>query len=86
MIATIELYEPLHDYLKTKTKYGKLKAFKYVVTVGPIIVIKPSETSAHNYLTKLGFILNDDVQYELKYKSEDEVFLEKNYRKMSSSR
>lgn len=82
MIATIELYEPLHDHLKTKTKYGKLRAFKYVVKIGPFVIIKPSETSAHNYLTKMGFVLNDDIKYELKRKSKDELFLERNYRKL----
>jgi len=82
MIATVELYEPLLDYLKTKTKHRGLKTLVHVIKIGSIIVIKPSEASAHRYLTKLGFVLNESVQYELKYKSEDELSLERNYRKL----
>ena len=82
MIATIELYEPLHDHLKTKTKWGELKPFKWVVRIGPIVIIKPSESSAHKYLTDLGFVLNEYCTgYDSKYKSEDEKILERCYRK-----
>ncbi len=82
MKATIELYEPLHEHLKTKTKGGDLKKFKHVVKIGPIIVIKPSEESAVKYLHDLGFRLNETMEYELKYKSEGELNLERNYRKL----
>ncbi|MFN4026452.1 MAG: hypothetical protein ACK4IZ_03300 [Flavobacterium sp.] len=59
MIATISLYEPLHDHLKTVNKRGTIKTFKWVVEFGPFVFIKPSEESAHNFLVKKGFVLNE---------------------------
>ena len=82
MIATISLYEPLHESLKTVNKRGTVKKFKYVVEFGPFVFIKPSESSAHNFLLKTGFVLNDDcATYSHKYKSDDQLNLERLYKK-----
>lgn len=82
MIATIELYEVLTEALRIKDKRGRTKKFVYIATVGPVTKICPSERSASNYLEKLGFRLNDKLQWEHKYKSENEIFIEKHYRKV----
>lgn len=83
MIATISLYEPLHDHLKTISKSGRKKAHKYIIEFGPFVFIKPSEQSAINFLTKKGFVLNEDFKtYSHKYKSDDQINLEKNYHKV----
>ena len=80
MIATISLYEPKEDRLKTVTKRGAKKRFKYVVEIGPFVFIKPSEESAVNFLSKKGFVHSSDfTHYYHKYKSDDQFNLERNY-------
>lgn len=82
MKATLELYEPLHEHLRTVSKNGQVSCVKYVIKIGPIVIIKSSERTAHRYLHKMGFRLNDKAQYELKMKSHDELNLETNYQKL----
>lgn len=79
MIATVELYEPKHDHLKTVSKHGKKSSLKFVVKIGPLVFIKPSAMSANNFLFKKGFMVNEDVEWELKFKSDEEVRLDYNY-------
>ena len=80
MEAYVNLYEPKHDHLKVKNKRGQLRAFVYVVEIGAIVKICPSQRSADNYLKKLGYVLSDDcTHYYHKYKSEDQINLERNY-------
>jgi hypothetical protein len=81
MIATVELYEPNYHHLKTVSKHGKVSAFKYVIKIGSLVFIKPSESSADKFLYRKGFRLNDKIQWELKFKSDDEINLERNYTK-----
>lgn len=85
MKAKIELYEPLHDHLKTKTKWGKLKTHVWVVTIGPVVKICPSESAADRYLHKMGFTYNIEGYYEWDKKSVDQLNLEMNYKKISKS-
>lgn len=78
--AWIRLYEPNHDHLKTKTKHKGLKRFVWVVEIGPFMIVKPSENSAYNFLTKMGYVLSDDcTHYVPKYKSEQQIEIERNY-------
>jgi hypothetical protein len=80
MIATISLYEPKEEVLKTVTKRGAKKTFKYVIEIGAFVFIKPSEESACNFLAKKGFVLSSDfTHYYHKYKSDDQLNLENNY-------
>ena len=80
MIATIKLYEPKEDRLKTVTKIGTKKRFKYVVEIGPFVFIKPSEKSASDFLAKKGFVHSSDfTHYYHKYKSDDQLNLQANY-------
>lgn len=80
MIATITLYEPKEEKLKTVTKRGNKKRFKYVVEIGPFVFIKPSEAAACNFLAKKGFVHSSDFTYYYhKYKSDDQLNLERNY-------
>lgn len=82
MYSKIELWEPLHDHLKVKNKRGRVNKFVYVVCIGPVVKICPSENSAHRYLVKMGFEMTEDAtQYELKYRSEGLINLDKLYRK-----
>jgi hypothetical protein len=83
LTATIELYQPKHDHLKTKTKHRGVKPFVYVVRIGGMIIIKPSEISADKWLYRNGFRLSEDcTHYVQTHKSDDHVFLEHNYIKM----
>jgi hypothetical protein len=76
------MYEPLHDELRTRKKNGDLKSFVWVVEIGPIVKIFPSEQSADRYLSKNGFELSDDcTHYVHKYKSEDQKRLDRLYKK-----
>ncbi len=82
MSAKLELYEPLHDHLKIKNKRGTINTFVYVVTIGPIVKICPSERSAFRYLKSKGFEFNcDNGEWIHTFKSEDVINLENNYRK-----
>lgn len=85
MKATIKLYEPKHEHLKTTTKRGVKKAFKWIIEIGPFVFIKPSEESAVNFLASKGFVMSSDfTHYYHKYKSDDQFNLERNYIKCSS--
>lgn len=82
MIATIELYQPLHEHLKTVNKRGRVKELKHVVIIGPFVKICPSASSAYKYLGKMGFTFDTNTgNWEHKYKSEEIQNLERNYRK-----
>lgn len=86
MKATIELYEPLFDHLKTVDRHGRLKAHKWVVKFGPVVKICPSEKSAANYLYKMGFRMNDNAEYVLTCRSDDQIDLDRFYRNALSPR
>lgn len=80
MRVTIKLYEPKEDCLKTTTKRGVKKRFKWVIEIGPFVFIKPSQESAMNFLAAKGFVMSSDfTHYYHKYKSDDQFNLEKNY-------
>lgn len=79
MEASIELYEPIHDHLKTVDRRGNSKRFKWVARFGPVAKICPSEKTALNYLYKMGFRYKEDGRLWLSVKSEDEIELERNY-------
>lgn len=82
MKATIELYEVLTEQLKTVNKRGRVNPFKWVVKIGPIIKVCPSERSACKYLESKGFRMNDNIEWELTHRSEDELYLEKHFKKV----
>lgn len=82
MEATIELYEPLYDHLKTVSKSGRRRSFKWVVRFGAVVRICPSERSAYNYLYRMGFRMDDNVKFWKTNKSDEEINLENNYRKV----
>jgi len=85
MIATLELYQVLTEGLKITNKRGTVKSFMYVVEFGPVAKVCSSERAAIKYLKKMGFMLNEHIEWELKYKSDEQVFLERHYKKFERS-
>ena len=84
MIATLELYQVLTEGLKIINKRGTVKNHVYVVEFGPVAKICTSSGTAVKYLKKMGFMLNSNCEWELKFKSEDQLFLGRHYKKIKS--
>ena len=86
MEASLDLYEPLHDHLKTKTKSGEKKAFVYIARIGPVFKVCPSETSAWRWFAKHGYTYDFDKHGKLnwipKYENQEQTFIERNYKKL----
>jgi hypothetical protein len=82
MIATVELYELTTDALiKLDRRDRKIRLF-YVVKIASLVKYFQTSTGAHKYLIEKGFIMNDDYRtYTLKHKSDDEIYLERHYKK-----
>ena len=83
----IEMHEVLNDHFKTKTKRGDLKLFKWVVNYFGFIKICPSEKSAFTFLEKNGYRYDfhgtENLHFKKTHKSEDEMFLERHFRKIN---
>lgn len=80
--ASIDMYEVTTAALRAKDKRGRAKRFVWVSTIGPVMKLHPSEKSASNYLYKIGFRLNDKLEYEHTAKSDFLLYLELHYRKV----
>ena len=83
MIAKLDLHQILTEGLKIINKRGTVKSYVHVVEFGPVRKIFASPGAATRYLGKMGFALNDNIEWELKFKSEDELYLEKHYKKVN---
>ena len=84
MIATIKSYQALTNGLKVISIKGTVIPKVYVVEFGPVAKICTSPGAATRYLKKMGFMFNLNCEWESIFKSEDQLFLEKNYQKVNN--
>lgn len=82
MEATIDLYECITDELIRKDSRDRKRPLVYVVQIASNIKYFTSDTNAHKYLMSMGYVMNDDCKtYSLKYKSKEELYLARHYKK-----
>ena len=81
MKTTIDLAMITNKNLVKTNRRGRAETTIYVVKIPPFVKYFKTSMGAHKYLLSKGFRMEDDnVTYTLKYQSDEEIFLMKNYK------